>query len=106
MLLALLLASLTALPIGTPDDPRLLSASPTESPVSVDGRLDEPAWTQAEAATDFVQFEPDEGAPASQRTEVRVLYGPTALYVGAVLYDDTPERIRRSLSRRDRKSVV
>src|SRR5690606_15421121 len=81
-------------------EPRTLAAARTDGAIAVDGRLDEAAWAAAEAATDFVQFEPDEGAPASRRTKVRVLYGPTALYVGAVIHDE-PDRIRRPLSRRD-----
>ena len=83
----------------------------------VDGELNEAAWTTAEVATDFVQFEPTEGAPATQTTEVRILRGADALYVGAVMRDSDPEGIRTTLSRRDnpdgdfflvadRKSVV
>ena len=87
--------------VDPPAEPRTLAAARTDEPMHVDGRLDEAAWASAEVASGFRQFEPDEGAPASRRTEVRVLYGPTALYVGAVLHDDEPERIRRPLSRRD-----
>jgi len=57
------------------------------SRIELDGRLDEPAWAEAPAATDFRQREPDEGAPATQRTEVRFLYDADALYVGARMYD-------------------
>jgi len=92
-----------ALAAGDPRPPaglRSLAASPLPATISVDGRLDEEAWAGAEVASDFFQFEPAEGAPASRRTEVRVLYGAHALYVGAVLYDD-PDRIRRPLTRRD-----
>ncbi len=79
----------------------ILAAAPTDAAVQVDGRLDEPAWQQAEAATQFLQFEPREGEPATQPTEVHVLYGPTSLYVGATLHDDRPERIQQTLGRRD-----
>lgn len=85
---------------GPPAEPRTLAAARTDGGIAVDGRLDEAGWAAADVATGFRQFEPDEGAPASARTEVRVLYGPTALYVGAVMHD-TPGRIRRPLSRRD-----
>ena len=47
----------------------------TESP-TVDGRLDEAVWQQAGAMTDFTQREPFDGQPASERTEVRVLFRP------------------------------
>ena len=64
----------------------VLSAGRAEQ-ITLDGSLDEAAWATAQPATGFLQFEPSEGAPASQPTEVRVLYGPGALYVGAVLRD-------------------
>jgi hypothetical protein len=80
--------------------PRSLVAHPVLAAISVDGRLDEDAWKEAEVASDFVQLDPTEGHPATRRTEVRVLYGPSALYIGALLEDD-PALVRRPLSRRD-----
>lgn len=77
-----------------------LQAVPAEG-IAVDGRLDEAEWSSAEPATEFLQSEPLEGAPASQRTEVRVLYGPGALFIGAVLHDTDPAQIEASLGRRD-----
>ena len=56
--------------------------------ISVDGVLDEAEWAEVEPATDFIQFNPTEGEPATQRTEVRVLYGSNSVYVGATMYDD------------------
>ena len=44
-------------------------AVPLEGAISVDGRLDEPGWAAAPATTAFTQLDPDEGAPASERTE-------------------------------------
>jgi len=82
------------------DDVRLLEAAPVSVAIQVDGRLDEPDWQRARVATDFVQFEPTPGAPATRQSEVRVLYGPNALYVGAVLHDD-PASVRAPLSRRN-----
>ena len=92
---------LTLLPIARDTEPRSIEATRAAGDLSVDGRLDEAAWGAAEVAAGFRQFAPDEGAPASFPTEVRVLYGESALYVGAVLHDPAPERIRRPLSRRD-----
>lgn len=77
-----------------------LEARPVEA-IEIDGRLDEDEWRSASPASGFLQLEPAEGAPASQATEVRVLYGPGALYVGATLSDDEPERIEATLGRRD-----
>jgi len=62
-------------------------------PIKIDGNLDEQAWSQAEAATDFHQESPDEGAPASERTEVRVLYNNKNLYIGIRAFDKEPSRI-------------
>ncbi len=94
MLLAILFALASALA-----PPTLTAARATD--VRVDGVLDEAAWAAADVATDFVQFEPDEGAPSSERTEVRVLRTGDALVVGARLFAADPRRIRRTLSRRD-----
>ena len=69
--------------------------------VRVDGRLDDAAWAAAEPLTDFTQAYPNPGAPASERTEVRVLVGPDALYVGARMFDSSPDSIAAQLSRRD-----
>ena len=62
-------------------------------PLKVDGRLDEPAWSRAEAAADFRQEEPHEGEPATERTEVRVLFDDENLYVGIRAFDSEPARI-------------
>ena len=100
--LALLLALAGPAPAsGPPDDPRpSVTAAPARG-VALDGVLDEEAWAGAEVAAGFVQFEPDEGAPASEPTEVRVLRTPGALVVGARMLADDPAAIRRTLSRRD-----
>ncbi|MDZ7717679.1 MAG: DUF5916 domain-containing protein [Balneolaceae bacterium] len=78
-----------------------VNAHQIESSVSIDGRLDEEAWNQAEIATDFRQFSPDEGEVSTQNTEVRILYGDGGIYVGAMLHDDNPSEIERALGRRD-----
>ena len=62
-------------------------------PIKIDGRMDEPAWSQAEAATDFRQESPTEGAPASEPTEVRVLYDSKNIYIGIRACDSEPSKI-------------
>ena len=62
-------------------------AAHATTPIEVNGRLDEPGWVEALPATDFTQREPEEGAPATQRTEVRFLYDAHALYIGARMFD-------------------
>jgi hypothetical protein len=79
----------------------LLRAVRTTSPVVVDGRLADGAWALASAATEFRQRDPQEGAAASERTEVRVLYDDEAIYVGIRMFDREPGLVTRRLSRRD-----
>lgn len=69
----------------------------------IDGVLDEAAWQAAMAARDFVVFEPNEGEPASQKTEARVLYGTDAIYVGIRAFDEAPDSIVSRLARRDER---
>jgi hypothetical protein len=79
-----------------------LRAAERTSPIAVDGRLDEAAWASAPAAGDFRQQNPREGEPATQRTEVRILYDAEALYVGARMYDSLGGAgVRTQLTRRD-----
>ena len=67
----------------------------------IDGRLDEDLWGLAPPLTDFVQKEPIEGAPPSERMEVRFLYDSTTLVVGARMWSTEPGRIQAPLGRRD-----
>ncbi len=90
-----------AAPTGDPTETPSLSAARATEDISIDGRLDEADWAQAPSATGFRQIEPDEGAPATQRTDVRVLYGNDAIYIGAHLFDAAPGEILRTLGRRD-----
>ncbi len=79
----------------------VLRAARTDAGIRLDGRLDEAAWQDAEAATGFTQFRPEVGAEPSQRTAVRILYTNEALYVGARMYDAAPDSIVARLARRD-----
>ena len=81
-----------------PAAPRAVRAT---GALRLDGRLDEAAWASAETIEGFTQREPNEGAPATQRTVVRLVYDDAAFYVGARLYDTAPDSIRAPLARRD-----
>lgn len=61
--------------------------------IDVDGRLDEAVWQRALPATDFAQLDPQNGAPATERTEVRVAFDRTRLYVGVHCFDSEPTRL-------------
>ena len=64
-----------------------------ELPPTIDGRLDEVVWEEADVITDFHQIRPGDGAEPSELTEVYLLYDDDALYIGARMYDSEPERI-------------
>ena len=80
----------------------LARARRVESAPNMDGEvLDDPAWADAVPVTGFWQTAPDEGEPASERTEVWVIYTEDTIYFGVVCYDRTPESIVVTNSRRD-----
>ena len=72
-----------------------------DTPIAIDGLLSEAVWQTIEPVTRFTQREPNQGSPASQRTEVRLAYDDDALYVGARMFDARPDSIIRQLGRRD-----
>src|ERR1044071_4292545 len=69
------------------DGRRTVTASALRGTITLDGALDEEAWRLAERASDFVQAEPHEGQPATEHTEVRLVFDSDALYVGVVCRD-------------------
>lgn len=70
------------------------------TPITIDGILNEEIWADAEIATDFLQSNPKTGEPSSKKTEVKLLYDDDALYIGAVCYDN-PNDISKVLCQRD-----
>ena len=77
-----------------------LEAFKINSPIKIDGILDEPVWKQAAIADSFIENSPNYGAVPKHPTIVRILYSDQAIYVGAYLYDD-PKKIRKQLTARD-----
>jgi hypothetical protein len=74
-------------------------------PIRLDGDLSDPAWRDAGVIANFVQREPNEGAPPTHRTEARVLYDDAAIYIGVRAFDSDPDRILAFLTRRDTDSA-
>jgi hypothetical protein len=68
---------------------------------TIDGVLDERVWQQATPIDTFVQVEPIEGQPATEKTEVRILYTATTIYVGVSCFDSDPSKIVTTEARRD-----
>ncbi len=73
----------------------------TDQAPNIDGYLEPDIWGIAEVIEDFVQFDPHFSANPSQRTEVRILYDDKAIYIGAMLYDCSPDSILRQLGPRN-----
>jgi hypothetical protein len=82
---------------------KTLQAESTIENIVIDGKINEQAWKSAPIATDFIMYEPDNGKPIieNKKTEVKVLYDNTAVYISALLYDDEPSKISRELTNRD-----
>ena len=77
-------------------EPRRVETGP-----DIDGLLDEEVWVAAAIIDDFVQQEPSEGDPATERTVVRLIYDANALYVGVEAYDSDPDGVIATEKRRD-----
>lgn len=77
------------------------SASRISQAIKIDGKLDEAAWATTSPASNFVQNSPKPGQLATQRSDVWVFYDNTALYIGAKLYDASPDSILREMTERD-----
>ncbi len=79
---------------------RAVRLAPGET-VALDGRLDETAWERAVPATDFRQEDPDNGAPATERTEVRFLFSENSLFMGVICFDSQPDALMGNTMQRD-----
>ena len=87
---------------GPTHEPRsLVTATRTADSPVVDGRLTDESWSRATPVSGFTQQDPDEGRPATEQTEVRMLYDDDALYVAARMFDHEPAMVARRLSKRD-----
>lgn len=80
---------------------RQASALQAERPPRMDGTLDDPLWRTAPVIGDFRQREPHESEPATQKTEVHILYDSRHIYFGIHCYDDEPQRIVATQLRQD-----
>jgi len=82
---------------------RVISAAKVQTPVKIDGLLQEDIWKTAPVAENFIVNSPNYGASSAYRTKVMVVYDNNALYIGAYLYDD-PALVRKQLTARDGES--
>ena len=75
-------------------------------PLSVDGRLDEPIYVDAPSISDFIQNDPAEGQPATEKTEVWLFFDETHIYVVARCWETRPDRLMATEMRRDNTRIV
>jgi hypothetical protein len=80
-------ALLLALPALAQRPAEPLAALVATREVVLDGRLGDPLWKEAPVLDRFTQWAPDEGSPATERTEVRVIVTPRTIVVGVVCFD-------------------
>ena len=75
------------------------------TPLKLDGRLDEAIYEEVPAISDFIQVDPNPGAPASEKTEVWLFYDRDNVYIVARCYESQPERMGQSELRRDNSNI-
>ncbi len=98
-----IIASFSSLSLAQPPElsSKNVQVQRIQQSLKIDGVLDEPVWVSASVAGDFVQNSPNPGKVPSQRTEVKILYDNTAIYIGATLFDSRPDSILKELTERD-----
>ncbi len=79
----------------------VIRATRIAQPIDVDGRLDDDAYREVQPITDFIQQEPDEGLPSTERTEVWVLFDDEHIYFTCRCWHERPETIVANEMRRD-----
>src|SRR5437016_5476968 len=72
---------------------RSIVAARVDKPPALDGTLTDAAWQDAAFINSFHQREPFERQPATEKTEVRVLYDSRFVYFGLYCFDSEPKKI-------------
>ena len=80
-----------------------ITAVKLEKAPKIDGNLDDDAWKNIPIAKDFIEFRPNNGKAedADFKSEVKIAYDDTGIYVSAMLYDKEPSKISKELTERD-----
>src|SRR5438094_9433741 len=87
--------------IGAQEPLRTAKASRVDRATKLDGTLDDPIWQHATPIDNFLQREPFEGQPSTEKSEVRILYSKHEVYFGITCFDSDPKRIVATELRRD-----
>ncbi len=78
-----------------------MAATRVDQSPNVDGDLSDRAWQASEVGTDFMQHEPLDGVPATEQTEVRVVFTDGTIYFGITAFDANPDAIIAKEMERD-----
>jgi hypothetical protein len=79
----------------------VIRATRVPQPLVIDGRLDDAAYREVPSFSGFIQADPQEGAPSTERTEAWVLFDDSNLYITVRCYDSNPAGIVATEMRRD-----
>ena len=90
---------------GQAAGPPTLRAIRLSAPLRIDGRLDEALYTTVAPISDFIQMEPDEGAPATERTDLWIAFDDDTFYVSFRCSESHPERVVAKEMRRDHTTL-
>jgi hypothetical protein len=74
-------------------------------PLAIDGRLDEAVYASVPPISDFIQMEPNGGEPATERTEVWILFDNANVYVSMRAWESQPDRLIATEMRRDSNNI-
>jgi Carbohydrate family 9 binding domain-like/Domain of unknown function (DUF5916) len=94
--LFVLVISCAAMPADATTENKAFSIVRTLQAPVIDGDLTDSVWQDAAVIDDFHQIDPEDGAPATEATIVRMLYDDDYLYIGVDLRDSQPDAIRAS----------
>lgn len=101
IIILLMMLEIVTLFGGNPEgNQKVVGAIRLDEPVKIDGYLSEKCW-QTRGIQGFIQSEPLDGEPSTEKTVVWVAYDKHAVYVAAYLYDSEPAKIIGRLGRRD-----
>ena len=85
-------------------DPWMIRAMYCDKAPKVDGELNEPCWQKVDKISNFTQQELNEGAPATEKTQIGIIYTKQALYIGIWCFDSEPDKIVAKEMKRDFRS--
>ena len=69
--------------------------------ITIDGVIDESIWENCKVISDFVQDEPINLGVPSEISNIKIFYSNDAIFIGAQLRDNEPEKITKFMARRD-----